>query len=116
MGRYDGCRLELHIPEGYERSDALIGYLQGHLPGLALEVFQPDKAEPFLRAPEGGDCRAVFTLGFCMGGRLSWLAAAQDLDLAGVIEADRRATFRAGEFEGRWWGRGFSRHTIRRGC
>src|SRR5918999_3229562 len=28
-----------------------------------------------LRSPEGGSCRDVFTVGFCFGGRHSWLAA-----------------------------------------
>ena len=27
-----------------------------------------------LRSPEGGDCRAVFTVGFCFGGSTSWIA------------------------------------------
>jgi carboxymethylenebutenolidase len=39
----------------------------------------------FLRTPEGGSCRSVFTLGFCFGGRNSWLAAAEDHGLAGAI-------------------------------
>jgi carboxymethylenebutenolidase len=39
----------------------------------------------FLRSPDGGSCRAVFTLGFCFGGRHSWLAAASGHGLAGAI-------------------------------
>ena len=35
-------------------------------------------------AGDGGP-PAVFTLGFCMGGRMSFLAATLGLDLAGVI-------------------------------
>jgi carboxymethylenebutenolidase len=38
-----------------------------------------------LRSPEGGDCRAVFTVGFCFGGSLSWLAAASGHGLAGAV-------------------------------
>jgi carboxymethylenebutenolidase len=38
-----------------------------------------------LRSPEGGSCRAVFTVGFCFGGRISWLAAAEGHGLAGAI-------------------------------
>jgi carboxymethylenebutenolidase len=37
-----------------------------------------------LRSGEGTD-RPTFTLGFCMGGTLSLMTGAQDLDLAGVI-------------------------------
>jgi carboxymethylenebutenolidase len=38
-----------------------------------------------LRSPDGGAVRSVFTIGFCMGGRLSFLASTLGLDLAGVI-------------------------------
>jgi carboxymethylenebutenolidase len=43
--------------------------------GAALATLRPDGA---------GGARSVFTLGFCFGGRLSWLSAA-DHDLAGAI-------------------------------
>ena len=33
----------------------------------------------------GRGCEHVFTLGFCFGGRHSWLAAAEDYGLAGAI-------------------------------
>jgi carboxymethylenebutenolidase len=36
-------------------------------------------------AMRAGGVRAVFTIGFCMGGRMSFLASALGLDLAGVI-------------------------------
>ncbi len=39
----------------------------------------------YLRSPEGGACTAIFTVGFCFGGRNSWLAAAGDHGLAGAI-------------------------------
>ena len=38
-----------------------------------------------LRAGEPDRARALFTIGFCFGGRLSLLAGTQGLDLAGVI-------------------------------
>ena len=38
-----------------------------------------------LRSAAGGSCRAVFTVGFCMGGRHSWLAAAAGHGLAGAV-------------------------------
>jgi carboxymethylenebutenolidase len=38
-----------------------------------------------LRSPRGGDCQAAFALGFCMGGRSAFLAAAPRFGLAGVI-------------------------------
>ncbi len=38
-----------------------------------------------LRSPAGGSCRAVFSVGFCFGGRHSWLAAAAGHGLAGAI-------------------------------
>jgi len=40
-----------------------------------------------IRAPEGGRAapESIFTIGFCMGGRMSFLAATLGLDLAGVI-------------------------------
>ena len=39
----------------------------------------------WLRDAAGGGCRTVFTLGFCMGGRASFLASTQHPDLAGTI-------------------------------
>lgn len=39
----------------------------------------------YLRSPEGGAARSVFTVGFCFGGRHSWLAAAFGHDLAGAV-------------------------------
>jgi carboxymethylenebutenolidase len=38
-----------------------------------------------LRSPDGGSCSAVFTVGFCFGGRHSWLAAASGHGLAGAV-------------------------------
>jgi len=42
-------------------------------------------AVAFLRSDAGGSCRSVFTLGFCFGGRHSWLATAEGYELAGAI-------------------------------
>jgi carboxymethylenebutenolidase len=42
-------------------------------------------AVEYLRSPEGGSCRSIFTVGFCFGGRNSWLAAAEGHGLAGAI-------------------------------
>jgi carboxymethylenebutenolidase len=42
-------------------------------------------AVAYLRSPAGGSCRAVFTIGFCFGGRHSWLAAAAGHGLAGAV-------------------------------
>lgn len=38
-----------------------------------------------LRAPEGGGCRNVISLGFCMGGRFAFLTADHRFGLAGAI-------------------------------
>ncbi len=42
-------------------------------------------AASFLRSVDGGSSRALFTVGFCFGGRNSWLAAASGHGLAGAI-------------------------------
>jgi len=42
-------------------------------------------AASYLRSPDGGSCSRIFTLGFCFGGRNSWLAAASAHGLAGAI-------------------------------
>lgn len=39
----------------------------------------------FLRSEEGGACTTIFTVGFCFGGRHSWLSAAGGHGLAGAI-------------------------------
>ncbi len=38
-----------------------------------------------LRSPAAESCRSVFTVGFCFGGRHSWLAAAAGHGLAGAV-------------------------------
>ena len=42
-------------------------------------------AVAWLRSPEGGSRERIFTVGFCFGGRHSWLAAAAGHDLAGAV-------------------------------
>ena len=42
-------------------------------------------AVEYLRSPEGGGCRSVFTVGFCFGGSNSWNAAAAGHGLAGAV-------------------------------
>jgi carboxymethylenebutenolidase len=58
-----------------------------HVQLTTPEGIQADAAAAvaFLRSPEGGSLRSVFTVGFCFGGRQSWLAAASGHGLAGAI-------------------------------
>ncbi len=43
-------------------------------------------AAAYLRTPEGGAVERLFTVGFCFGGRISFLQASRpELDLAGVV-------------------------------
>jgi carboxymethylenebutenolidase len=58
-----------------------------HVGRTTLSGLESDVAAgvAWLRSPTGPGARAVFTLGFCFGGRLSWLAAAGGHGLAGAI-------------------------------
>jgi carboxymethylenebutenolidase len=58
-----------------------------HVAKTTAEGVQADVAAAVarLRSPDGGTCRAVFTVGFCFGGRHSWLSAAGGHGLAGAI-------------------------------
>jgi carboxymethylenebutenolidase len=58
-----------------------------HTKQTTQEHIQADVAAAvdWLRSHEGGSCRAVFTVGFCFGGRNSWLAAASGHGLAGAV-------------------------------
>ncbi|MGZ4382150.1 MAG: dienelactone hydrolase family protein [Gaiellaceae bacterium] len=58
-----------------------------HVAQTTPEGIQADVAAAveYLRSPAGGSCRAVFTVGFCFGGRNSWLAAAGGHGLAGAV-------------------------------
>ena len=42
-------------------------------------------AVDYLRSPEGGGCRSIFTVGFCFGGSNSWNAAAAGHGIAGAV-------------------------------
>ena len=71
---------------GAEKRDADFVYephvLSFHVPGADDDVAA---AASFLRSPEGGAPERLYTIGFCMGGRISLLQAASGLGLAGVI-------------------------------
>jgi carboxymethylenebutenolidase len=58
-----------------------------HVAQTSPDGIQADVAAAvaYLRSPSGGSCRAVFTVGFCFGGRNSWLAAASGHGLAGAV-------------------------------
>ncbi len=60
---------------------------QEHVAQTTPETIQADvrAAVDYLRSPAGGSCRSVFTVGFCFGGRHSWLAAADGHGLAGAV-------------------------------
>ena len=53
----------------------------------APETIQADvrACVEYLRSPAGCSCRAVLTVGFCFGGRHSWLSAAGGHGLAGAV-------------------------------
>ncbi len=56
---------------------------------LALDPAGVDRdvaaAVDFLRSDEGGEAERLYTVGFCIGGRISLLQARSGLDLSGVI-------------------------------
>jgi carboxymethylenebutenolidase len=58
-----------------------------HVQETTPEGVQRDVAAAvaYLRSPEGGSVSSVFTVGFCFGGRHSWLATAAGHDLAGAV-------------------------------
>jgi carboxymethylenebutenolidase len=58
-----------------------------HVQETTTEGVQGDAAAAvaWLRSPEGGSCPRVFSVGFCFGGRNSWLAAASGHGLAGAV-------------------------------
>ncbi len=55
-----------------------------HVPRLAAETVQQDVGAAVAHLRAAG-CESVFTIGFCMGGRHSWLAAAAGHRLAGAV-------------------------------
>src|SRR5205823_6671022 len=62
---------------GVGKRDDDFPYMQ-HVAAATPEGIQADvrAAVEYLRSPAGGSCASVFTVGFCFGGRNSWLAAA----------------------------------------
>jgi carboxymethylenebutenolidase len=71
---------------GVSKRDDAFEYMP-HVDRTTQEEIQRDVAAAVahLRSPEGGSGRSVFTVGFCFGGRHSWLATAYEHDLAGAI-------------------------------
>ena len=71
---------------GTGHRDADFDY-QSHVPQTRPETLNADiaAAASFLRSPEGGGAQRLFTVGFCFGGRISYLQAAAGLGLSGVI-------------------------------
>jgi carboxymethylenebutenolidase len=68
-----------------DRSDAFD--FMSHVPQTKPDSLQADiaAAAAYLRGPEGGQVRALYSVGFCFGGALSYLQAASGLGYAGVI-------------------------------
>ena len=58
-----------------------------HVDQTTPEGLQADirAAVDFLRSPEGGGCKSIFTVGFCFGGSASWMAAAGGHGINGAI-------------------------------
>lgn len=71
---------------GVAKRDDEFPYME-HVAQTTPEGIQADVAAAagHLRSPAGGSCRAVFTVGFCYGGRNSWLSAAAGHGLAGAV-------------------------------
>ena len=71
---------------GVAKRDADFPYSDHVMASTPAEV-QRDvaAAAAWLRSPQGGSRTRIFTVGFCFGGRNSWLAAAGGHDLAGAI-------------------------------
>jgi carboxymethylenebutenolidase len=66
-------------PEGFD--------YQQHVTQMAADSINADiaAAVAFLRSPDGGAAERVFTVGFCIGGRISFVQAASQHGLAGVV-------------------------------
>jgi carboxymethylenebutenolidase len=62
--------------------EAMPHAVQTTFAGLSADI---RAAAAYLRSDEGGKVTSLFSVGFCFGGRLSFLAATLGLDLAGVI-------------------------------
>ncbi len=68
-----------HRDEGFD--------YQAHVARLQYDTLNADVAAAVehLRSPDGGAAERVYSVGFCMGGRLSLLQATTGLGLSGVI-------------------------------
>ena len=71
---------------GTDKRDDDFEYMP-HVEQTTQEGIQADVAAAIahLREHEGGSPRSLFTVGFCFGGRHSWLAAASGHGLAGAV-------------------------------
>jgi carboxymethylenebutenolidase len=71
---------------GIGSRDADFPYAE-HVPRTRSDQIQLDvgAAVAFLRSPDGAACDAVATVGFCFGGRHSWLSAAGGHRLAAAV-------------------------------
>ncbi len=71
---------------GVGKRDDDFPYME-HVQQTTNDGIQADTAAAveYLRSPAGGSCSAIFTVGFCYGGRNSWLAAASGHGLAGAV-------------------------------
>ena len=71
---------------GVSKRDAEFPFME-HIPQTTGETISEDvgKSIEWLRSPEGGTCKSIFTVGFCFGGSNSWLQAANGHGLAGCI-------------------------------
>lgn len=71
---------------GAEKRDDDFEYMP-HVQQTTPESVQLDVAAAVahVRSPAGGSASSVFTVGFCFGGRHSWLATAARHDLAGAV-------------------------------
>lgn len=71
---------------GVSNRDESFEYMP-HVDSTTQDSIQRDVAAAVahLRSPQGGSARSVFTVGFCFGGRHSWIATAYEHALAGAI-------------------------------
>lgn len=58
---------------------------QSHVATLQPEQVAADVASAVTRLGEGQEVEAVFTVGFCFGGGMSWRMAAQGIGIAGAV-------------------------------
>jgi carboxymethylenebutenolidase len=71
---------------GVAKRDDEFPYME-HVGQTEPDAIQADiaAAAAWLRSPAGGARTRIFTVGFCFGGRHSWLASAGGHDLAGAV-------------------------------